>query len=82
MQNYLARPCKTKDLVRFHYNDKEDVFDAGYLPKRWQFYICCATTLGNDAFYKGLNIYLKTNAFKNGEAHQLRLALKKPAAAT
>jgi aminopeptidase N len=30
--------------------------------------------LGNDAFYKGLNIYLKTNAFKNGEAQQLRLA--------
>ena len=27
-------------------------------------------------FYKGLNIYLKTNAFKNGEAQQLRLALE------
>jgi aminopeptidase N len=32
--------------------------------------------LGNDAFYKGLNIYLKTNAFKNGEAQQLRLAFE------
>jgi aminopeptidase N len=32
--------------------------------------------LGNDAFYKGLNIYLKTNAFKTGEAQQLRLALE------
>ena len=27
-------------------------------------------------FLKGLNIYLKTNAFKNGEAQQLRLALE------
>jgi len=32
--------------------------------------------LGNEAFYKGLNIYLKTNALKNGEAQQLRLALE------
>jgi aminopeptidase N len=30
--------------------------------------------LGDAAFFKGLNIYLKTNAFKNGEAQQLRLA--------
>jgi aminopeptidase N len=32
--------------------------------------------LGNDAFYKGLNIYLTTNAFKNAEAQQLRLAME------
>jgi aminopeptidase N len=32
--------------------------------------------LGNDVFYKGLNIYLKQNAFGNGEAQQLRLALE------
>lgn len=30
--------------------------------------------LGDACFFKGLNIYLKTNQFKNGEAQQLRLA--------
>jgi aminopeptidase N len=32
--------------------------------------------LGDSAFFKGLNIYLKTNAFKNAEVPQLRLALE------
>jgi aminopeptidase N len=32
--------------------------------------------VGDSAFFKGLNLYLTTNKFKNGEAHQLRLALE------
>jgi len=32
--------------------------------------------LGDSAFFKGLNLYLTTNKFKNGEAHQLRLAME------
>lgn len=77
MQNYLANPAnKTKDLVRFHYNDKEDVFDAVTYQKGGRILNMLRNYLGKDAFYKGLNIYLKTNAFKPGEAQQLRLALE------
>ncbi|WP_295770600.1 M1 family metallopeptidase [uncultured Mucilaginibacter sp.] len=65
-----------KNLVRFHYNDKEDVFDVVTYQKGGSILYMLRNFLGNDAFYKGLNIYLKTNAFKNGEAHQLRLALE------
>lgn len=76
-QNYLSQPdLKTKDLVRFHYKDKEDVFDAVTYQKGGSILYMLRNYLGNAAFYKGLNIYLKTNAFKNGEAHQLRLALE------
>jgi aminopeptidase N len=77
MLNYLANPAnKTKDLVRFHYNDKEDVFDAVTYQKGGRILNMLRNYLGYDAFYKGLGIYLKTNAFKNGEAQQLRLALE------
>lgn len=76
-QNYLSQPdLKTKDLVRFHYKDKEDVFDAVTYQKGGSILYMLRNYLGNAAFYKGLNIYLKTNAFKNGEAHQLRLAME------
>jgi aminopeptidase N len=76
-ENYLSQPeLKTKDLVRFHYKDKEDVFDAVTYQKGGSILYMMRNYLGNAAFYKGLNIYLKTNAFKNGEAHQLRLAME------
>jgi len=32
--------------------------------------------VGDDAFFKALNLYLTNNKFKNGEAHQLRLAFE------
>ncbi len=77
LQNYLGSPdAKTKDLVRFHYDDKEDVFDVVTYQKGGRILNMLRNYLGDAAFFKGLNIYLKTNAFKNGEAQQLRLALE------
>jgi aminopeptidase N len=77
MVNYLSQPAnKTKDLVRFHYNDKEDVFDLVTYQKGGRILNMLRNYLGYDAFYKGLGIYLKTNAYKAGEAQQLRLALE------
>ena len=77
MQSYLRSPdARTKNLVRFHYADKEDVFDVVTYQKGGRILNMLRNYLGNEAFYKGLNIYLTTNAFKNGEAQQLRLALE------
>jgi len=77
MQNYIENPeASQKDLVRFHYNDKEDVFDVVTYQKGGRILNMLRNYLGDAAFFKGLNIYLKTNAFKNGEAQQLRLALE------
>jgi aminopeptidase N len=77
MVNYLSQPAnKTKDLVRFHYNDKEDVFDLVTYQKGGRILNMLRNYLGYEVFYKGLGIYLKTNAYKAGEAQQLRLALE------
>ena len=77
MLNYLGNPGnKTKNLVRFHYDDKEEVFDAVTYQKGGRILNMLRNYLGEAAFYKGLGLYLKTNAFKNGEAQQLRLALE------
>ncbi len=65
-----------KTLFVFHYDDKEDVFDAVTYQKGGRILNMLRNYLGDAAFFKGLNIYLKTNAFKNGEAQQLRLALE------
>jgi aminopeptidase N len=77
LREYLATPgAKDKDLVRFHYADKEDVFDVVSYQKGGRILNMLRNYLGDAAFFKGLNIYLKTNAFKTGEAQQLRLALE------
>ena len=77
MEQYLQDPANsTKDLVRFHYHDREDMFDAVTYQKGGRILNMLRNYLGDAAFFKGLNIYLKTNALKNGEAQQLRLALE------
>jgi aminopeptidase N len=77
MLSYLRSPdARTKNLVRFYYADKEDVFDVVTYQKGGRILNMLRNYLGNEAFYKGLNIYLNTNALKNGEAQQLRLALE------
>ena len=78
MQSYLrSATAKTKNLIRFHYVDKEDVFDVVTYQKGGRILNMLRNYLGNDVFYKGLNYYLTQNAFGNGEAQQLRLAFEK-----
>lgn len=77
MNSYLRSKSEaSKHLVRFHYNDKEDMFDAVSYQKGGRILHMMRTYLGDEVFFKGLNIYLTQNAFKNGEAHQLRLAME------
>lgn len=77
MNQYMQNPAnQTKNLVRFHYNDKEDVFDAVSYQKGGRILNMLRTYLGDAAFFKGLKNYLTANAFKAGEAQQLRLALE------
>ncbi|MFT3933157.1 MAG: M1 family metallopeptidase [Chitinophagaceae bacterium] len=76
MEGYLRSSSESKDLVRFHYNDKEDMFDAVSYNKGGRILHMLHTFLGDSAFFKGLNVYLNTNKFKTGEAQQLRLAFE------
>jgi aminopeptidase N len=77
MRAYLGNPpAAEKDLVRFYYDDREDMFDLVSYQKGGRILNMLRNYLGDSAFFKGLNVYLTTNKFKNGEAHQLRLALE------
>ena len=76
-QTYLADAANaTKPLVRFYYNDKEDVFDQVSYPKGGAILHMLRNYVGDSAFFKALNLYLTTNKFKSAEAHQLRLAFE------
>lgn len=74
---YLNSPAEAqKTLVRFYYADKEDMFDRVSYQKGGRILHMLRNYLGDSAFFKGMNNYLVTNKFKNGEAHQLRLAME------
>ena len=76
MEIYLRSGSAAKDLVRFHYADKEDMFDAVSYNKGGRILHMLHNYLGDSAFFKGLNLYLTTNKFKSAEAQQLRLAFE------
>jgi aminopeptidase N len=76
-QGYLSSPGDAKkDLVRFYYKDKEDVFDGVSYPKGGAILHMLRNFVGDSAFFKALNLYLTTNKFKSAEAQQLRLAFE------
>jgi aminopeptidase N len=77
VQSYLRSPRDAgKNLVRFHYNNKEDVFDLVSYQKGGAIVQMLRTYLGDDVFFAGLQKYLTDNKFGNGEAHQMRLAME------
>ena len=76
MRAYLQGDNTKKDLVRFYYSDREDMFDAVSYQKGGRILHMLRNYLGDSAFFKGLNLYLTTNKFKSAEAHHLRLALE------
>ncbi|MBR2648050.1 MAG: M1 family metallopeptidase [Sediminibacterium sp.] len=77
MQSYLnGRTDAAKDLVRFYYADKEDMFDLVSYQKGGRVLHMLRIYVGDDAFFKSLNKYLTDNKFGNGSAHKLRLAFE------
>ncbi|RKF03981.1 aminopeptidase N [Tenacibaculum lutimaris] len=66
-----------KHLVRFYYDDKEDMFDAVSYNKGGAILHMLRNYVGDDAFYTTLNTYLTDYKYGTAEAHQLRLAFEK-----
>ncbi len=78
IRNSKADPKNfAKDLVRFNYNDREDMFDGVSYNKGGAILHMLRTYLGDEAFFAALTDYLKTNEYGTGEAHQLRLSFEK-----
>ena len=76
MQGYLMGDNAKKDLVRFYYEDREQMFDAVSYQKGGRILHMLRKHIGDSAFFKGLNLYLTSNKFKAAEAHHLRLAFE------
>lgn len=76
-KGYFAQASqKHVDLVRFDYENHEDMFDAISYNKGGQIIHMLRKYVGDDAFFASLKLYLEKNKFKTAEAHDLRLAFE------
>ena len=80
-QDYLnysfERFFKDENLIRFNYKHRDDMFDAHSYQKGGIILHMLRYTVGDDAFWKALQIYLKEHAYQPVEIHNLRLAFEK-----
>ena len=76
-QAYLNGQNEHKHLVRFTYDDKEDMFDAVSYNKGGTILHMLRNYLGDSAFFEGLKEYLTTYQYGSAEVHQLRLIFEK-----
>ena len=76
MQNYLFSNSSKKDLVRFYYRSREELFDAVSYQKGGRILNMLRNYTGDDAFYKSINLFLTKHKFQAVEAQELRLAFE------
>lgn len=76
MKTYMMSGDANKDLVRFYYRDKEDMFDAVSYQKGGRILNMLRAYVGDEAFFSSLNLYLNNYKYKTAEAHQLRLSFE------
>lgn len=63
-------------LVRFHYRDKEEMFDHVSYKKGGAILRYLHGLIGDALFYKSMNLYLTANALQSTEATHWRLAVE------
>jgi aminopeptidase N len=77
LRSYLSSPSDAeKNLVRFFYQNKEDVFDLVSYQKGGRILNMLRHLVGDEAFFASLNKYLNDNKFSNGSAIKLKLAFE------
>ncbi len=77
LEGYFMGGNENKKLVRFHYGDEMEMFDAVSYNKGGAILHMLRNYLGDKAFFAGLKEYLNENKFGTAEVHQLRLVLEK-----
>jgi aminopeptidase N len=76
-QKYLSNSDNArKDLVRYYYADKEDVFDNVSYEKGGSILCMLRNYVGDSAFFKSLNKYLTEYKFKSADAQELEHAFE------
>ena len=68
---------KQVNLIRFKYDDKEEMFDGHSYNKGGQVLHMLRKYVGDEAFFASLKLYLESNKFSSVEIHNLRLAFEK-----
>ncbi|PID89515.1 MAG: hypothetical protein CSB01_01675 [Bacteroidia bacterium] len=74
---YLFEARKTpKKLIRFHYQHRDDMFDAhSYNKGAWVLHML-RNYVGDQAFFEAIRLYLHKNQYKTVEIHDLRIAFE------
>ncbi len=72
----IRRRGSNPDLVRYTYEEREELFDVITYQKGGRILHMLRKFVGDDAFFKSLNLYLTTNKFKPVEIANLRLAFE------
>lgn len=67
---------KNPDVIRFDYADREQMFDEISYQKGGRILHMLRKTVGDEAFFKALNLYLTRHSYKNAEIHDLRLTFE------
>ena len=74
---YLGEAVQKKeDLIRFDYESDDEMFDNHSYAKGGLILHALRSYIGDEAFFKALEYYLKTYEFGKVEVHQLRLAFE------
>ncbi|HCB45356.1 MAG TPA: peptidase, partial [Algoriphagus sp.] len=68
---------KKVNLIRFYYEDNEDMFDSHSYSKGGVILHMLREYVGDELFFQSLNNYLTTHALSSVEVHDLRLAFEK-----
>jgi len=67
---------KQEPLIRYHLKNFEDMFDAHSYNKGGRILHMLRKYVGDEAFFKSLNVYLEKKEYTAAEIHDLRLAFE------
>ncbi len=77
LNQYLSEAeGKQVPLIRYRYNQREEMFDSHSYAKGGRVLHMLRNTIGDEAFFAACKLYLERNKFKSAEIADLRLAFE------
>ena len=73
---YEAQSGKKEPLIRYFYDDREDMFDSHSYNKGGQVLHMLRQEVGDAAFFASIKLHLERNKFRSAEIHDLRMAFE------
>lgn len=73
---FIDERAKQADVIRFNYSDREQMFDVVSYQKGGRILHMLRKTVGDEAFFESLNLYLRYHSYGATEIHDLRLAFE------